>query len=34
MNIPLSILDLAPIRPGQSATDSFAATTSAALAPG
>src|SRR3984893_8715975 len=25
MRIPLSILDLAPIRPGQSATDSFAA---------
>src|ERR1700687_6409137 len=25
MTIPLSILDLAPIRPGQSATDSFAA---------
>jgi hypothetical protein len=25
MIIPLSILDLAPIRPGQSATDSFAA---------
>ena len=32
LSIPLSILDLAPIRPGQSATDSFAASVALAQA--